>query len=123
MELLAGRNIRQTDTLNELLINDAALKSMGAKHPEEAIGKFLAPGPTSQKQYPIVGVVRDFHQKSLRTEIGPLVMGASKERSNLQTFHIKLPGDRQNWQNTLSILQTEWKNYYPDAPFIYQFVD
>ncbi len=123
IELIAGRNIQQTDTMRDVLINESALKLLGLTSAEQAIGEFLFPLQGAGHGYPIVGVFKDFHQKSLRNEIEPLLLGASAKRSNLQTFHIRLPEDRKQWQRSFLTMENEWKSIYPEAPFSYHFVD
>lgn len=121
IELLAGRNIQQTDTMRDILINEAALKALGLQSPEQAIGQFLI--QSDDVSLPIVGVFKDFHQKSLRTEIGALILGSSNKSGQLQTFHVKLSTDRRQWQKAIATMEKEWKNFYPDAPFEYKFAD
>ena len=121
LKLLAGTNIQQTDTLRDLLINDAARKALGFKTPEAAIGHRVSMG--GRNSYPIVGVVADFHQKDFHVQIEPLALGATNVRSSLQTFNIKLPADRKQWQKALSTMEQEWKAIYPNAPFEYEFND
>ncbi|SEL53746.1 ABC transporter permease [Parapedobacter koreensis] len=120
MKLLAGTNIRQTDTLRDLIINDAARKAFGFSTPEAAIGQILT---MQNKQYPIVGIVADFHQKDLHVEIEPIALGTSNRRSSLQTFNIKLPADRSQWKAAFAVMEQEWKAIYPNAPFDYRFND
>jgi len=57
--LLAGRNIRASDTTNEFVINETAVQAFGFKSPQDAVGKFI--GQPTQTKFPIVGVVKDFH--------------------------------------------------------------
>ncbi|WP_028298186.1 ABC transporter permease [Olivibacter sitiensis] len=121
IELLAGRNIQQTDTMRDILINEAALEALGLQSPEQAIGQFLV--QSDNINLPIVGVFKNFHQKSLRTEIGSLILGSSNKSGQLQTFHIKLPNDRKQWKKAIATMEKEWKNFYPNAPFEYKFVD
>ncbi|MFC3196061.1 ABC transporter permease [Parapedobacter deserti] len=120
IKLLAGTNIQQTDTLRDLIINDAARKAFGFNSPEAAIGRFLT---FENKQHPIVGVVADFHQKDFRVAIEPIALGTSNRRSSLQTFHVKLPSDRSKWKKAFAVMEEEWKTIYPDAPFDYRFND
>ncbi|SKB81044.1 ABC-type antimicrobial peptide transport system, permease component [Parapedobacter luteus] len=120
MELLAGTNIQQTDTLRDIVINDAARKAFGFKTPQAAIGQILT---LQNKQYPIVGVIADFHQKDLHVQIEPIALVTSNRRSNLQTFHIKLPADRSQWKKAFAVMEQEWKTIYPNAPFDYRFND
>lgn len=123
IELLAGRNIHQTDTMRDVLINESALKLLGLDSAEEAIGKFLFPFQGASYSYPIVGVYKDFHQKPLHSEIEPLVLASSSRSVNLQSFHIRLPDDRSQWPNSFLRMESEWKRLYPNAPFTYHFVD
>lgn len=120
IKLLAGTNIQQTDTLRDLLINDAARKVLGFTTPQAAVGKLVT---MQGKQYPIVGVTADFHQKSLHVAIEPLLLAFSKNRSSLQTFHVKLPPERNRWSHVISLLEQEWKAIYPNTPFEYRFND
>lgn len=68
IKLLAGRNLHISDTVNEYVINEAAVKAFGFSSPQEqeAIGEFI--GPVNSK-YPIVGVVKDFHLQDFYTKI------------------------------------------------------
>ncbi|HZH54252.1 MAG TPA: ABC transporter permease [Sphingobacteriaceae bacterium] len=120
LKLLAGTNIQQTDTLRDLLINDAARKAFGFDSPEMAIGQSLI---YQNKSYPIVGVVADFHQKDLHVEVEPIFLAVSTQRSSLQTFNIKLPSDRSQWKKTFTVVEQEWAKIYPNAPFNYRFSD
>ncbi|MFD2743775.1 MULTISPECIES: ABC transporter permease [Sphingobacterium] len=121
IELLAGRNLKQTDTIYDVLINESGLNALGLRSPNEAIGKQLLQG--EHKALPIVGVFKNFHQKSLRTQIEPLILVSSNNSNQLQTFHIKLPTDSKLWPKAFAIMEREWKALYPDAPFGYQFAD
>jgi len=62
MKLLAGRNLLPGDSLNELVLNESLSKRLGFTHPADAIGQFVF---SSHKMIPIVGVVADYHTKTL----------------------------------------------------------
>ncbi|WP_028298182.1 FtsX-like permease family protein [Olivibacter sitiensis] len=120
LKFLAGRNIRPSDTINELVINEKASKAFGFSAPEEAVGEMLVI-PSSGKTYPIVGVVGDFHQMGLRSEIQPTAIVSQKSR--LHTFNIKLPKETAQWQGTIQAIEKEWNKIYPGVPFEYRFYD
>jgi len=120
LKLLAGRNIRPSDTINELIINEKALEIYGFSSPSEAIGEVLVT-PYNGQSYPIVGVVADFHPMGLRSEIPPTAIASAKDR--LHTFTIKLPRDPAQWQAAIQIIENEWKKVYPGVPFEYRFYD
>ena len=70
LNLLAGRNII-SDTTKEFVINEALMRTLGFKNPQEAIGQTILDG-NSNTNNPIVGVVADFNQRSLRSGIEPM---------------------------------------------------
>ena len=119
--LLAGRNVFPSDTVREYVINETAAKALGFERPKEAVGAFLTENG-GKKTVPIVGVIRDFHSRSFREQIQPIAL--MTDRESLSTFNIKLASSQpDNWQKTIADLSTVWKQFYPDAPFDYQFYD
>jgi putative ABC transport system permease protein len=118
--LLAGRNIRPSDTTNEYVINETAVKSFGFGSPQQAVGKFI--GQHSQTKFPIVGVVKDFHMQDFYKTID--AMAFESEKGNLSTFNIKLAGqDPAKWHTTLKAIEKKWYQFYPPDTFSYKFYD
>jgi putative ABC transport system permease protein len=72
MRLLAGRNVRHSDSLLEVVINETASKQFGFKDPSAAVGQAIW---FDKKPLPIVGVVGDFHMASFHEAIRPVVIG------------------------------------------------
>ncbi|WP_353129760.1 ABC transporter permease [Parapedobacter pyrenivorans] len=120
MELLAGRNFRASDTINELIINKKAVEAYGFSTPEAAIGELLVT-PSNGNAYPIVGVVDDFHQMGLRSQIQPTAIASAKDR--LHTINIKLPHETSQWGTALKAIERAWNNMYPGVPFERRFYD
>jgi putative ABC transport system permease protein len=117
IKLLAGRNIRASDTTNEFVINETAMHAFGFKSPQDALGKFI--GQQNEK-FPIVGVVKDFHLQDFYKTIDP--MAFESEKNNLSTFNIKLAGnDPSQWQSTLKAVEKKWYQFYPPETFSYKF--
>ena len=120
IKLLAGRNIRASDTTNEFVINETAVHAFGFKSPQDAVGKFI--GQPTQAKFPIVGVVKDFHLQDFYKTIDP--MAFESEKDNLSTFNIKLAGnDPAAWQATLKVVEKKWYQFYPPETFSYKFYD
>ena len=119
IKLLAGRNVAPSDTFKEFLINETYAKLLGFKKPEDALGKQLT---FNNKNMPIVGVMRDFHDQSTHTEIFPLVFADG----NGSTFHIRLKPNTAGgkaWQNAISKIQKIYHQMYPAESFNYKFYD
>src|SRR6185437_11938197 len=77
MKLQAGTNLPYSDTIHNLIINETYAHILGFNDPQQAIGKFLDWG--NNTLCPIVGVVADFHQKSLHETIKPLVLSSAAD--------------------------------------------
>ncbi len=119
LKLLAGRNLRPSDTPNELVINETAVHAFGFKSPEDALGKRIG---QKDLKMPIVGVVKDFHQQNFYKTIDPLSL--QSERDNLSTFNIKLESkDPAAWQGALKAIEKKWYQFYPAESFSYKFYD
>jgi predicted permease len=121
IKLLAGRNVQQSDTIKEFIINEKYARLLGFQHPEDALNKQL---DFNGKKMPVVGVMQDFHEQSLHAAIDPVVFAAFNERSGF--FHIALK--KQNaggtvWQAALSKMEKAFKEVYPQSDFSYSFFD
>lgn len=117
LELKEGRNFTSvTDTLKSILVNESMVKNFGW---DNAIGKRVKfPGDTSDFYLEVVGVLKDFHQKSLYNPINPLILFY---RPNSNVIAVKL--SPLNIQSTLSSMENSWKSVFPGLPFEYSFLD
>lgn len=121
IKLLAGRNLVHSDSLKEIVINETLSRLMGCKEPGEALGKMIY---WSDKPYPIVGVVADFHSRSFHEAIGPLCIVNRPDREGTIAVKLASKGKQSNTiKTTLSQVEKLWKQMYPDATFNYQFYD
>lgn len=123
LQLLAGR-LPLNDTIQEYVINETYLKQLGFDNPESIIGKTFKAVNENQ---PIVGVMKDFNQRSLKTKIEPMVFTGDTFRSqhsqfNTVSFELSIENSTQ-WPETITQIETIWKNMYPDSEFKYNFMD
>lgn len=118
LELLAGRNLTPSDTVREVVVNEALLQYLGYTSYEEALGEMVYANGGSMNG-PIVGVVRNFHDRSLHEGISAaLVTTASSMYSN---YAIKINGN--SVKATLEEIQQLWEEQHPDKLFEYSFLD
>lgn len=123
IHIVAGRNFSReygTDT-SGFVINEAAVKAIGWKSPEQAIGKNFKYGFINGK---IIGVMHDFHFESLHQEIKPmiLIMPAAAQGQNFyNVLSVKIAGN--NVPTALATLKNTWQKYLPDFPYQYTFLD
>jgi putative ABC transport system permease protein len=86
---------------------------------DNAIGKRVRfPGDTSAFYFEVIGVVKDFNQKSLYNPITPLIL-FYRPGSNI----IELKLDAKNINTSIASVEQSWKKYFPDLPFAYTFLD
>jgi putative ABC transport system permease protein len=117
IELLAGRNLLPSDTVKELIINETMMREMGIESPEKAIGQSIEMG----NMLPIVGVVKDFHTKSLRNKIDPVMI--ANEEKNFSCVNVKIAPAEEGMQSSIEKIKQAWTKIYPDVPFKYEFLD
>lgn len=121
LRLLAGRNVTQSDSITEFVINETYLHILGFQKPEDAIGKILH---ADYGQMPIVGVMADFHQHSLHDPIQPVVFTCDPRQSYYVHVALKpqVPGGH-SWQNAIVTMEKKYKQLYPKEDFNYEFFD
>jgi putative ABC transport system permease protein len=119
IKILAGRPFSRdfmTDTTQAMLLNEAAVKMFGYKSPQEAIGKRFKQWGREGK---IVGVMKDFHFRSLQQPIKPLSMRI--EVNGPELISVNMPA--ANLTSTIAAIESKWKQYIPNRPFSYFFLD
>jgi ABC-type antimicrobial peptide transport system permease subunit len=120
MKLVAGKNLQQSDTTKEFVINETYAKLLGFSKPSEAVGQFI------QRRFdvPVTGVISDFHTKSTHEPIKPLAYSSAMESS--YTFHLAFSprdSDGDLWKKALSKAERSYKEIYPQDDFDYMFYD
>lgn len=122
IELIEGRNFSRDfpSDSTALIVNEAALRQLNWN---EGLGQILSTYGGSQEApevepYKIVGVVKDFHYKSLRDNIEPLVFKLDQSRGFIS---FKINGE--NIPATIDFLENKWDEFAPGQPFQYSFLD
>lgn len=103
-----------------LVINEAAVRALGYKTAEAAIGQSVRfqnfPLP-----YRIRGVVQDFHVNTMHETIRPLAISQVQRVPIYRFFSFRIaPG---NTRQTIAGIEQKWRALFPDAPFDYAFMD
>jgi len=118
LELVAGRDLSTefgTDSTEAYIINEAAVAELMLEKPIGTPMRALDGHPAGR----IIGVVKDFHYRSLHRKIEPLVL--RYDPRNMWCMSVKMSSG--NLKDNLATLEKEWKKWAPDYPFNYQFVD
>ncbi|MCB0632983.1 MAG: ABC transporter permease, partial [Lewinella sp.] len=118
MKLAAGRNFQAdmpTDS-TAYLINETAARQLGWEDP---VGQQLSMPAVGRGPGPIVGVVKDFHFRSLQEKIAPLYF--FMEAGWYSEISVRLKAD--NIDKTLAQIEQKWASFEPGQPFAYRFFD
>jgi len=118
LKLAAGRNIIPSDSLREFLVNETFVKKLNLTSPDQVIGKILGINGGTQNA-PIVGVVKDFHDRSFHEDINAVCLAALS--NNYQSYAVKI--NLNNVKSSLSGLEKTWLKMHPDLVYEYEFLD
>lgn len=120
VNLLEGRFFSReygTDS-TAVLINEAAVRSLGLKDP---VGKnILQPvGPQRFQKLKIIGVMKDFNITSLHKAIDPVCFTVMRPGGGDQYATVRLTGE--NVPATLREIEQKWQAFTTIQPFQYEF--
>jgi len=120
MQLLSGRNFSKEFASDStgVILNEKAAEVFGWG--AEAIGHTISNSNKRGKimTYHVIGIVKDFHFRSLHEVISPLVMTLSP---NTGMMIVKLK--TTDVAGLIAILKTRWDGLGAEEPFTYSFLD
>ncbi len=117
LQLIAGRNLSESDTVREYVVNRTFLKRLNLEDPQAVIGKYAHLGGAVNG--PIVGVVEDFHNWTVSEAIAPIIFSTYAER--YVTCAVQLaPG---NPKPVLAQIKNTWENTFPNHYYAHEFMD
>lgn len=124
LEPISGRGLRPTDhnfnggLVKSILINEAAVELFGFENAEAAINEELSFG-TNRRSWDIVGVIPNFHQRSLQYSIEPLIFLPFYNTNNL--FSIRL--ENAEVAQVLAAVKEKYEDMFPGNAFNSFFLD
>jgi len=120
--LLAGRNFERTDhsyngaNVNKLLINQAAVAHFKLGSVEKAVGKKLN---VWNKDWEIIGVTGDFHQRSLHQPLEPIIF--APYYSSEHYYSVKM--EANSIEKNLPLISETYQRFYPGNYVDYFFLE
>lgn len=123
LNLLAGRNFQfnRDSTHRSVILNERAARKLGFQNIEDAIGKFItwSSEDIPAKRRKIVGVVNDYHHKSLQEEKAALVMLYQADPRTYYSVRVKT----SDIGNTITAINAVYDQFFPGNPFSHFFLD
>ncbi|MGD2091040.1 MAG: ABC transporter permease [Candidatus Aminicenantes bacterium] len=115
MEITQGRGFSKEFPTDQtgVVLNEEAVKRMGITSP---IGMELVNG---DNKFTIVGIVKNYHFRSLHKEIEPLVLIFAPE--NCRGLIVRIKSD--DISSGIGFLEKEWNEFSAEYPFSYGFMD
>jgi putative ABC transport system permease protein len=106
-----------TDSL-AVLINEAAVKSLGLTNP---VGKYILQprGPQQFQKLKIIGIMKDFNITSMHKAIDPVCFTVLGPGGGDQFATVRLKGN--NVKSTLKAIEDKWQTFTTQQPFQYDF--
>ena len=121
LKILYGRNFspKFPDESKSLILNETAVAWMGFEDAESAVGKKIS---YWGEEFTLIGVMKDFHQQSLKEEYEPHIYRfAPTGRGRLTVYAVKM--NTKNAGNTLDIIHAKWDEFFHGNPFEFFFLD
>jgi len=129
LRIIAGRDFSKdmaTDAEEGFLINETAVKEWGFGTPEKAIGQKISwdkwsPKDTLNKvkRGKVIGVVEDFHYKSLHEKVTASVIQIYPQ----ELFAVAIKLKTADIKSTIAYINNVWDKFVPGFPLDYKFMD
>ena len=116
MEIIQGNSFMDVEDVSlptSIIINEACAKSLGWDNP---LGKKIK--VYGGEKY-VVGVIKNFHNESLKVEVQPSILVYSKKPS----LFVNVRLNAADVPKTIKAIEDNWKEFVADRPFEFQFYD
>lgn len=118
LNLVAGRNLQPSGWTREFLVNESFVKNLGLKKPEDILNKEISM-MNGLIKCPVVGVLKDFNNRSLRQSMAPMIVATNS--TMYRQASIKL--STANIASSMQYIQKLWQETFPNNVYEYRFLD
>ena len=103
---------------SEFLVNESLMHSLGINNPEDILNKEISIWDDMIK-CPVVGVIKDFNNRSFRDKPAPLLITTNKTMYNQASIKLATT----NMASTMQDVKKLWEQTFPDFVYEYKFLD
>ena len=116
--IIKGRNFTSSEAdksfkAGKLILNETAVKTLGL-HTENAVQQFIL---WNDKQWEIVGIAKDYHHRSLKENIEPVIYIPQR---NTACYTIKITSE--NFLQKMNAIKSLYEKNFPGNPFGYKIL-
>lgn len=125
VKFIAGRNFIADagwKNRNSIILNESAARALGIVDFEKMINAKIT-DHESEEVYDLVGIVKDYHQTSLKYEMKPIAFKYNVFRGHFSLKISREGVDANELEKKLSVIKHIWNQTYLDASFDYFFLD
>jgi putative ABC transport system permease protein len=117
ISLARGRDFYPEGALDSgvVLVNEEAVKLLGVSDPLGLRIQGIKKGDLE-----VIGIVKDFHFKSIHEKVAPLFINQSNAGNFYTNTVVRIDGDLQR---SIDAISNAWKKFNPEEPFVYSFLD
>ncbi|GEO09210.1 ABC transporter permease [Segetibacter aerophilus] len=128
LKIIAGRDFSKdmaTDAEEGFIVNETAVREFGFGTPQKALGqriewnKWIPDSLHPVKRGRVIGVIKDFHYKSLHEKVAPAVLQIYSPILSKVAVKVR----QADLQNTLAHIEKVWTKFATGYPLDYKFLD
>ncbi len=121
IEVVSGRSFSRefpADTTEAIMINEAMVQHLGWTN-ENAIGRSIRSNGNER----VIGVFKNFKAMSLHKPESTFILDIVPPRFRGFMRYIGVRVNTDNYQEVIPFLEEKWREFEPDRPFEYSFLD
>lgn len=124
LKVIAGRGFSESygGDADKLVINEAAVRNLGFKNNDEALGQLILV-ETVEEPMQVIGVVKNYHQQSLNKAYTPIMFFQHEHISWFKQRYVSIVTQGSNPSALVEKAGATWNRYFADSSFDYFFLD
>ncbi|MBL4678670.1 MAG: ABC transporter permease [Mucilaginibacter sp.] len=125
LRLAAGRTFdrRNTGDSTKVILNETAAKLFGFASAQDAVGKKIWIESLDKAPNEIIGVIKDYHQQSLRENYAATVLFMDPNLTWVPLKFISVEVNQSQAVSSGEKLGSMWADFFPESSFDYFFLD
>jgi putative ABC transport system permease protein len=126
LQLIEGRNFSRlypTDQEDAVILTENAMHLFGFKNAAEAINGSIHLEGHKDKRFRVNGVVKDYHQLSLKEDYRPIVFMMYSPWNWINNHYVSVKLEANQAASFVSLAKKELKDFFPESSFDHFFLD